>query len=120
MSPPNPTPGPPVAPAPPVAPVGRPWRPLQWGLFLAALFAPPVLTLLAAMADHRGGAAPAMMFLGGAAGGLTAGVMLGCRVGRTTPTKALLGVLFAGIGVVAVITLSGLGCALGDYRLDFK
>jgi hypothetical protein len=60
------------------------------------------------------------MFLGGAAGGLVAGVMLGCRIGRSTATKALLGVLLAGVSVVAVITLSGLGCALGDYKIDFK
>lgn len=107
-----------IPPADPVAPAGRPWRRLQWTLFLAALFGPPLLTTLAAKMDPRGGAAPALMFLGGAAGGLVAGIMLGCRIGQSTLAKALLSVLFAGISVVAVITLSGLGCALGDYKLN--
>ncbi len=96
----------------------RPWSRSQWWLFLGALFGPPVLTALAAMLDHRGPAAAALMFLGGAAGGLVVGVMLGCRLGKTTPTKALLSVVLAGISVVAVVALSGFGCALGGYQIN--
>lgn len=85
---------------------------------MAALFGPPLLTALAAMVDRRGPAAPALMFLGGAAGGLVAGVMMGCRFGKTTPTKALLSVVLAGISAVAVVALSGFGCALGGYQIN--
>lgn len=88
--------------------------------FVAALLAPPVLTAVAAMLDHRGPAAPAFMFLGGAAGGFTAGVMLGCRLGRSPTTKVLLSLLLAAVTAVAVISLCGFGCALGNYRLDFR
>lgn len=79
---------------------------------------PPVLTALAAMLDRKGEAAPALMFLGGAAGGLVAGVMLGCRFGKSTPAKVVLSVLLVGVCAVAVVALSGFGCAVGGYQLN--
>jgi hypothetical protein len=94
--------------------------PFLWPLFLAAVLVPPLLTALAAWMDHRGAAAPAMMFLGGAAGGITAGVMLGCRLGKTSTTKVLLSLLFSGVMTVAVVSMSGIGCSLGNYKLDFR
>ena len=113
----NPTTPPPVDPAVPAAPVRARFL---WPLFLAAVFVPPVLTTLAALMDRRGAAAPALMFLGGAAGGITAGVILGCRVGKTGGGKVVLSFVFAGLMAVAVIGLCGVGCAMGDYKLDFK
>lgn len=101
-------------------PVVPPRAPFLWPLFLAAVFGPPVLTGLAAWMDHRGAAAPAMMFLGGAAGGITAGILVGCRLGKTPATKALLSLLFSGVMTVAVVSMSGLGCSLGNYKLDFR
>lgn len=112
---------PPSEPPPTHVPPPDPaWSRTQWTAFLAALFGPPLLTSLAAMMDHRGAAAPALMFLGGAAGGVVAGIMLGCRFGKTPPAKVGLSVLLAGVTVVAVIAMCGFGCALGNYRLDFK
>ncbi len=98
----------------------RPWSGRHWALFLAALLGAPVLTALAAMLDHRGPAAPAFMFLGGAAGGLAAGVMLGCRLGKSPTTKVVLSLVLAPVTAVAVISLCGFGCALGGYKLDFR
>lgn len=89
-------------------------------LFLAALFGPPILTMLAALMDNRGAAAPALMLLGGGAGGLVAGIMLGCRLGRTTTAKVLLGMVLSGVAVIAVITLCGVGCGLGNYKVSFQ
>lgn len=96
------------------------WTSFPWLLFLGAILGPPLLTTLAASMDRKGGAAPALMFLGGAAGGLAAGVMLGCRIGKTPTTKALWSVVLAGVLAVAVVTLSGLGCAMGGYKLNFQ
>lgn len=104
----------------PVAPAAAPRASFLWPLFLAAVFVPPVLTGLAAFMDHRGAAAPALMFLGSAAGGITAGVMVGCRFGKTPATKVISSVFFAGLMTVAVLSMSGLGCSLGGYRLDFR
>lgn len=117
MNPPSP---PDIDPAVPAAPAEPARRPFLWPVFLAAVLVPPVLTSVAAMMDHRGAAAPALMFLGGAAGGLVSGILLGCRVGKTTTTKAILSVVFCGLMTVAVISMCGFGCALGNYRLDFK
>ena len=102
------------------APTGSPWTRTQCAIFTGALLGPPVLTMLAAMMAPRGGAAPALMLLGGGAGGLVAGVMLGCRFGKSDTTKVLASIVLAGIGAVAVIGLSGLGCSLGNYRPDFR
>ncbi|MBL9134749.1 MAG: hypothetical protein JNK85_02725 [Verrucomicrobiales bacterium] len=113
----NPPLPPETEPAMPVPPARAPFL---WPLFLAAVFGPPTLTGLAAWMDHRGAAAPAIMFLGGAVGGITAGVMVGCRLGKTSTSKALLSLLFCGIMTVAVVSMSGLGCSLGNYRLDFR
>ncbi len=88
-------------------------------MLVVGLFGPPLLTTLAAMMDHKGAAPPALMFLGGAAGGVVVGVMLGCRFGKSTPAKAVLSVILAGVSVVAVVTLCGLGCAVGGYQLNF-
>lgn len=98
----------------------RSWGRFQWTILVAALAGPPVLTALAARLDGKGGAAPALMFLGGAAGGLAGGVMLGCRFGKSATAKVVLSVLFAAISAVAVITLCGLGCAIGGYQLNFR
>lgn len=108
-----PPPGPDPVPA-------QSWSGHHWALFVSAVLAPPVFTALAAMLDHRGPAAPALMFLGGAAGGFTAGVMLGCRLGKTPTAKVLLSLVLAAVTAVAVISLSGFGCALGNYKLDFR
>lgn len=104
-------------PVPEVATV-RPWGRFQWIVLGAALLGPPVLTALAAKLDRNGAAAPALMFLGGAVGGLVAGVMLGCRFGSTTPAKVMLSILLAGVCVVAVVALSGFGCAVGGFQLN--
>lgn len=47
------------------------------------------------------------------------GVMLGGRLGRTPASKAVLGIVLGGLGIVAVVSLSGLGCAMGGYQLVF-
>ncbi|MCC6233813.1 MAG: hypothetical protein IT580_14280 [Verrucomicrobiales bacterium] len=102
----------------PEIPVASPWGRFHWTVLGAALLGPPVLTTLAAMLDRNGAAAPAMMFLGSAAGGLVAGVMLGCRFGRSAPTKVVLSLLLVGVSTVAVVCLSGFGCAVGGYQLN--
>lgn len=70
------------------------------------------------MMDRRGPVAPALMFLGGAAGGLVAGVMLGVRFARTSPGKVFLSLFLAGLCALAVVALSGFGCALGGYQIN--
>jgi hypothetical protein len=113
MNPPNPP-----QPVPEVAAV-RTWGRFHWTVLGTALMGPPVLTALAAMLDRKGAAAPAFMFLGGIAGGLVIGVMLGCRFGKSTPAKVLLSVLLVAVSAVAVVSLSGFGCAVGGYQLNF-
>ena len=106
--------------ADPVVPVEPPRARFAWLLFLLALFVPPMLTTLAALMDRKGASAPALMFLGGAAGGIVAGTVLGCRIGGSTRMKVGLSVIFAGIMAVVVITMCGFGCAAGGYQLDFR
>lgn len=114
MQPPNVPPAESPLPTPPAQ--GR-WR---WPWFAAALLTPPLLTTLAALLDRRGSAAPALGFLGAAAGGLVCGILLGCHVGKTGATKALLSVVFSGVCAVAILAMSFFGCMVGNYQLDFR
>src|SRR5689334_17705579 len=81
----------------PVAPLLPPVK-INWFLFFAVFLAPPLLTLLSAIVNKghsNEGVSPPTAILGGAAAGITCGVLLALRLGRTKPTRVALGILFA-------------------------
>ncbi len=91
---------------------------LNWPLFLTALFAPPILTLVCALAQALVGdsAAPYVAIYGSGLGGLVSGVLLGRFVGKSTAWRIIYGILFSAAFAVACFGLSFGGCALGDYK----
>jgi hypothetical protein len=99
-------------------------RPIKINYFLifGALLFPPLLTMLVAFlgSGHSNEqASPAIAFFGGAAGGIASGIMLALRLGRTTGTRVLLGILFSAVFVVVCVMLSFFGCMIGGYQFTF-
>lgn len=96
---------------------------INWWIFFAALLAPPLLTLLVAFlgsGNSNEQVSPMIAFFGGAAGGIASGIMLALRLGRTTGTRILLGILFSAGFAIVCVTLSCFGCLAGGYRLDLR
>lgn len=104
------------------APLAHPApRKINWLLFLLALLAPPLLTVLAAMGSARNSGLPvATGLLAGGLGGIISGAMLGWRVGSTTPIRVALGIVFAGVLSVVCIGMSCFGCMAGGFKMDFR
>jgi hypothetical protein len=95
---------------------------INWWIFFAVLLAPPLLTLLAAFStnEHAGADAPPFVaMVGGISSGIVCGIMLALRLGKTTDTRVLLGILFCVILAVVCVTLSCFGCLAGGYKLYF-
>jgi hypothetical protein len=93
---------------------------INWWIFFAIFLAPPLLTLLAALLtrEHAGGDTPPFVaVVGGVSSGIVCGVMLALRVGKTTETRVLLGILFCVVLAVVCVTLSCFGCLAGGYQL---
>lgn len=110
QSPPSESPG---EPQPPIS--LQPRLPVWW--FLAALFAPPVLTFLSALA-RLGDAAIPIALLGSGMGGLACGVLLGRRVGGSTSTRVAFGILFTLIFAIVCFVLSFMGCMAGGFKVN--
>jgi hypothetical protein len=101
---------------------------IKWLWFWIALMAPPVLTLASAYFMRVAGPgsasneslSPAIALLGGGAGGLTCGILLGLRLGKTSAARAGIAVLLAGVMIVVSVMLCFFGCSLGGYHFDIK
>ncbi len=92
----------------------------NWLVFFSVLLAPIVLTILAVfLGAKNGNAAPAITFFGGGTAGIVCGVMLGRQLGKTGPTRVILGVLFVFIMVVVCIGMSSFGCMASGFQLNF-
>lgn len=101
--------------------VGVPATNVNWLLFFGALLVPPMLTALIVQGGRATqGLAVAIALLGGGAGGIITGGILGRRLGQNLRMKVLFGLLFAGVMVVACIGMCCFGCLAGGFRLDFK
>jgi len=92
----------------------------RWPIFFGVLLAPVVLTIFAVLLGTKDGdAPPAVASFAGGAAGIVCGVILGRRLGKTTPMRIFLGVLFAVIMMVVCIGMSCFGCLTSGYRLNF-
>ena len=90
-------------------------------VFFGTLLAPPLLTMLVVLLSGRQTneqLSPFIAFFGGAGAGITCGVMLALRLGKSTGARLGLGVLFAGIFVVIGILLSFFGCMAAGYTFN--
>lgn len=107
---------------PPIEPPQAP-APIQhkvnWLIFFAALLAPPVLTLFAAMSKSDG-AAVACPLIGGGIVGIICGIMLARRVGRTQGSRVLLGFVFTAVFGFLSFALGFVGCMMGGFKMDFR
>lgn len=108
---------PPQAAPPPGEPVSSQSR--LWPYLALVVLGPPFFTALAAVADNRGDMAPAAGLLLGGAGGIAAGILLGCRLGRTPGSRFLLSLALAGVMTVVVVTMACVGCMVAGYALNF-
>jgi len=117
MNPENQTHGsvPPEAPLPSDPPQPR----LNWPGFLIALFAPPALTFLCALAKLGDAAFPVALF-GSGVGGIVCGVLLGKRAGKSTGVRVALGLLFAVIFAVVCFVMSFMGCMAGGFKVNMR
>src|SRR5271169_3341166 len=90
----------------------------NWLIFFSVLLAPVLLTMLAVLSGAKNGnASPGIAFVGGGAAGIACGAMLGRKIGKTTPTRILFGVLFAVTLMVVCIGMSCLGCLASGFQL---
>lgn len=87
--------------------------------FFAALFAPPVVTLLSALVGFRDFPVVCAV-VSSALGGIACGVMLGMRAGKTTGTRVALGILFTLIFVVVCFVMSFMGCMAGGFKVRMQ
>ena len=88
-------PHPPTAAAATVPTVPPPPR-VNWLLFFALLLSPPLLTVLSVWcAGNKSGLSVAVALLGGAAGGIASGALLGRGLGSRTETRIVLGLVCA-------------------------
>jgi hypothetical protein len=96
---------------------GRP-RFKGW-LFVSVLLSPVLLTALSVwLIDKKGDTAPSFAVLGGGLAGIISGTMLGRHLGKTTPVRIGLSILFALILGVVCITMSCFGCMVSGYNLN--
>jgi hypothetical protein len=94
---------------------------ISWLLLFACLLGPAILTSLVALADRSSkGPAPAVAVIAGLLGGIGCGIILGRRLGRTAGLQIVFGLILAGAGAVASITIATIGCLASGYHLDFR
>lgn len=92
----------------------------NWLIFFFVLLAPVVFTILAVLLGaNSGNASPGIAFFGGGTAGIVCGVMLGRQLGKTGPTRVILGILFAFIMMVVCIGMSCFGCLASGFQLNF-
>ena len=91
----------------------------KWLIFLIALLAPAILTILAvSLGAKQGDTAPTISMLCGTVGGIVCGIILGCRVGKSTPIRVVLSIVFAAIMSVVCIGMSCFGCLASGFQLN--
>ncbi len=93
--------------------------PFRWGLFLAAIFLPTLLTILASAAGGKD-LAPPVAFIGGGLSGIVGGIMVGRRFGNSDTGKIGMSLVFVIVFSVACVTMNCFGCLAGGYKMDFK
>jgi hypothetical protein len=90
---------------------------INWLLFWLVLLAPAAISFLAAMAkmDNIAILCP---IVGGGIAGIFCATMLARRIGRTTESKILLGLLFSILLPLFSFGLGFAGCSLGGFQLN--
>jgi len=91
---------------------------INWPLFFLALFLPTVVVVLAVQAKAHD-APPIVALVGSGLSGLICGVLLGRRLGRTTPARVLLSLLFVLVMGAVALTMNCLGCLASGSNLNF-
>jgi hypothetical protein len=90
----------------------------NWLVFFGVMLAPALITLLIALVGKpREQVSPFTAFFGGAAAGITCGIMLALRIGKNAGARIVLGFVFAVVFAVVCIMLSFFGCMIGGYNL---
>jgi lipopolysaccharide export LptBFGC system permease protein LptF len=93
---------------------------IKWWLFLAAMFAPLLLTILAVLLGaKRDNVSPMIALIGGGIAGIVCGVMLGLQGGDTTTSRVFISILMALVMAVVCIGLSCFGCMTAGFQLHF-
>lgn len=89
--------------------------------FFLLLFIPPILTLISAWIAHVQNEPYSKIigFFGGGAAGITCGIMLGLRIGKTLPARIGLAVFFSAVMAIVCVALCCFGCNLGGYQMRF-
>jgi hypothetical protein len=96
-------------------------RRINWLLFFAVLLAPTLLTIVVVKTGKRSAdAAVGVALLGGVASGITCGILLGRRVGKSAEARVGLSIVFALILCVVCIGINCFGCLAGGYKLDLR
>lgn len=93
---------------------------IRWGVFFGVFLAPALATLVSSLLTRGGHAnqfiSPYIAFFGGAAAGISCGVMLAMYIGKTVAARLGFGLLFSCFFVVVCITLNFFGCLVGGYQ----
>jgi uncharacterized protein YacL len=98
----------------------------RWQLFLCALLAPALLTLLSAatmrffVMSHptNEGVSPMIALVAGAIGGVICGVTLGLS-SRNLLARIAISILMSAIMIIVCIMLCFFGCGIGGYQMRF-
>jgi hypothetical protein len=106
---------PPVPPSTPVQESPAPSRKSAKPFWIAAacIFAPGLVALQGSEAAGTGAA-----FFLAPLGGLGAGILLGTRIGNTSPTKAAWSLFLIPLCFVAAETIAAAGCEFGGFKLN--
>jgi hypothetical protein len=97
-----------------------PSQKISWPFFFAWLFAPVLLTTLAArFPSQANDLAVLTVLLGGPISGGVCGVMLSRRLGHTTESRVLIGMLLVPAMMVVCVVMNFYGCVAGSQGLNF-
>ena len=88
-----------------------PSQKISWPFFFVCLFAPVLLTIFTVLlSSNPGNSILTLVVLSGPISGVICGVMLSQRLGRTTESKVLLGLLLVPVMVVVCVVMNFFGC----------
>jgi hypothetical protein len=104
--------------------VARPLDPgqkISWPWFFVCLFAPVLLTMLSArLSSQAAGVAVLIVLLGGPVSGGMCGVMLSRRLGRTTESRVLLGMLLVPVMMAVCVVMNFFGCVAAGNTFNIR